>query len=170
MTVSVTFSAVATAADMEALGARVARWFRSRHSGGVIYLHGDLGAGKTTLARGFLHALGHRGAVKSPTYTLVESYQLPDGVTVHHFDLYRLGDPAELEYIGIRDLVAPADISLIEWPSQGAGMLPPADIDLYIDYSDQARAVRIAAAGSLGAELVAQLRCERHGPGHPAVK
>ena len=108
----------------------------------IIYLSGDLGAGKTTLVRGFLRKLGYQGTVKSPTYTIVESY-LINGKEIYHFDLYRITNPDELEYIGIRDYFAKKAIFLIEWPERGVGFLPKADINCEIIISKNERNVKI---------------------------
>lgn len=124
---------------------------------GVIFLQGTLGMGKTTMTRGVLAAYGHQGAVKSPTYTLVEPYET-ESARVYHFDLYRLADAEELEYMGIRDYFDEKALCVIEWPDKGAGVLPTPDIELTLVKDGNGRAASLEVFTAKGAEILAQLR------------
>ncbi|MGB2682411.1 MAG: tRNA (adenosine(37)-N6)-threonylcarbamoyltransferase complex ATPase subunit type 1 TsaE [Candidatus Competibacter sp.] len=142
-----------SAAATEGLGERMSQHLAP---GCVFYLRGDLGAGKTTLARGLLRGLGHRGTVKSPTFTLVEPYVLAHW-RLFHWDLYRLSDPEELEYLGLREQLDGEAILLIEWPEQGRGELPAADVEVTLAYAGQGRSCRLEARSPEGRALVAAL-------------
>lgn len=148
---------LADEAATERLGSSLARAVAAREEGIVLFLQGDLGAGKTTLSRGFMRGLGHEGAVKSPTYTLVEPYEHLVPPT-WHFDLYRLGDPEELEYMGIRDYFAPGQVCLIEWAERGTGVLPPADLTIALAPRGEGRIADIRAGSSPGRQLLAALQ------------
>jgi tRNA threonylcarbamoyladenosine biosynthesis protein TsaE len=139
-------------------GAALARACGGR---GLICLSGDLGAGKTTLSRGLIQGLGHVGAVKSPTYTLVEPYALP-AADVFHYDLYRLGDPEELEYLGLRDHLDGQSLCLIEWPERGASYLPAPDLSLYLKILPQGRELLWEAFTAGGETLAAALAALGH--------
>ncbi|WP_458525533.1 tRNA (adenosine(37)-N6)-threonylcarbamoyltransferase complex ATPase subunit type 1 TsaE [Onishia taeanensis] len=123
---------------------------------GQVHLEGELGAGKTTLTRGVLRAYGHQGAVKSPTYTLVEPYVLGD-VHLQHFDLYRLGDPEELEFMGARDLLGEDQLSLIEWPSRGAGWLPTPDLRVQLAVRGHGREATLVSGSDWGQAVLSRL-------------
>lgn len=119
----------------------------------ILFLKGDLGAGKTTLARGFLREKGYTGPVRSPTYTLVEPYPLAHE-TVYHLDLYRLADAEELEYLGLRDMLQAQNILLIEWPEQGRGWLPTADLEVQIQHAADGREVLLQAKTPEGERII----------------
>ena len=138
---------------MRALGAHLADACPARC---MIYLTGELGAGKSTFARGFLHALGHEDAVRSPTYTLVEPYDLPSR-HVYHLDLYRLTDAEELEFLGLRDWLEQDSILLVEWPQKGEGVLPQADLIVEIEYDGSARQVQMRAISDSGHRITKKL-------------
>lgn len=151
---------LASEADLLDLATRLAKRVETTQSAETssltIHLLGELGAGKTTFSRGFIQALGHKGKVKSPTYTLVESYDLAPW-QIHHFDLYRLADPEELEFMGIRDYLDSNTIILAEWPQRGEGVLPEPDLKIVIEYAEEAREMTIGALTTRGRELLEKL-------------
>ncbi len=123
----------------------------------VVFLSGDLGAGKTTLVRGVMRGLGHLGAVKSPTYTLMEPYTLGERAC-YHLDLYRLADPGEIEYLGLRDLLGEGALLLVEWPEKGSGELPAPDLVVEIETLAAGRELRFRAHSEAGGNMVRRLR------------
>ncbi|MDO7084079.1 tRNA (adenosine(37)-N6)-threonylcarbamoyltransferase complex ATPase subunit type 1 TsaE [Pseudocolwellia sp. AS88] len=140
--------------DTIAMGNTLAQLIKNELKKGlIVYLHGELGAGKTTLTRGFVQGMGHKGNVKSPTYTLVEPYEL-NAWNVYHFDLYRLADPEELEYMGIRDYFGENSCCFIEWPEKGEGLLPKPDLILTIEYVGSQRQVTLESKTELSQLLL----------------
>jgi tRNA threonylcarbamoyladenosine biosynthesis protein TsaE len=144
-------------ADEEQMSAAGAALGMSMTQGGVIFLQGTLGMGKTTLSRGLIRGMGHVGAVKSPTFTLIEPYEIK-GQEVYHFDLYRLSDPEELEFMGIRDYFTPTSICLIEWPDKGLGVLPEADVVVQISEYQEGRNIQLQAMNERGEQIVNRMR------------
>ena len=143
-------------ADESAMRAFGARLIECCKRGGVITLRGDLGSGKTTLVRGALEARGITSGVRSPTYTLIEYYPLED-IDVAHFDLYRLADAEELEYLGYRDYLTPQTLCFIEWPERAAGYLQDVDLEICLEYDSDGRRLRLNPLSPWGAELAAGL-------------
>lgn len=125
----------------------------------IIHLRGDLGAGKTTLARSVLQALGVEGPVKSPTYTLLEPYRAAQRSLVH-LDLYRVREVAELEGLALRDYYEPRSVWLVEWPERGVGVLPPADLEVEIEFGVQVRYISLSAKSATAQPIVAALRAQ----------
>jgi len=154
------------AAATEDLGRRLAEALRRQAGRGpvVIHLRGELGAGKSTLARALLRALGVAGAIRSPTYTLVERYDTVLGEALH-LDLYRLQDVGEVDYLGIDELLDKAVLWLIEWPERGQGVLPPADLVLELRHEGGARSLRVEAMSASAAALLDRLGGALAGPG-----
>ena len=141
-------------AAQEALGWALAT---ALEPGVVLHLAGPIGAGKTTLVRGLLRGMGVTGAVKSPTYTLVETYPTNAG-PVHHFDLYRLADPEELQFFGAEEYFSPQAICILEWADKAGGALPPPDLTLEADYrGPEERELRLTAQSPLGEAILARM-------------
>ena len=139
----------------EAAGSRLAGVIQSVVPEKVcICLEGDLGAGKTTFARGFLRGFGHAGRVPSPTYTLVEPYDV-GGYSIFHLDLYRLHDGAELEYLGISEMTDSGSVLLVEWPSRAADALPAKDLEIVLKVSSEGRLLTLQYHSPAGADLLA---------------
>jgi tRNA threonylcarbamoyladenosine biosynthesis protein TsaE len=138
----------------DALGAALARAYsRMAKGSAVIYLHGELGAGKTTCVRSFLRTLGVGGLIRSPTYTLVETYALA-GITYVHVDLYRVQGPMEVDELGLRDYFEGECLLLVEWPERGGVALPSADVELTLTYLEKSRLCRLTARTALGRRWV----------------
>ena len=129
---------------------------RGLGGGVIVTLHGDLGAGKTTLTRGVLAGLGHAGRVRSPTYTLVEPYELPT-LAVYHFDLYRFADPAEWRDAGFAEYFGPHSLCLLEWPEKAQGCLPPADLAIHLDLDGDGRQLTVTALTPRGKQCLSIL-------------
>ncbi len=125
----------------------------------MVYLHGDLGAGKTCLSRGLVQSLGHDGPVKSPTYTLVEPYENLHP-PVYHFDLYRLSEPTEVEFLGVEDCFSPGRLCLVEWPGNGRGALPGPDLEVTLTDDAPGRRLRCVATTGNGVALLDRMRQE----------
>jgi tRNA threonylcarbamoyladenosine biosynthesis protein TsaE len=153
--------AVADQGAMVEVGKHLAK---ACHAPMVFYLYGPLGAGKTTLVRGFMRGMGYDAAVKSPSYTLIEPYEVGSW-RVYHLDLYRVRDAAELDYLGLRELQNGNAVILVEWPERGEGFLPPADVALSIDYAAEGRQVAVEARSLAGEKLIEEWAAAGFNPG-----
>jgi tRNA threonylcarbamoyladenosine biosynthesis protein TsaE len=140
----------------ESLGRALAKAFPGVGSGTIVHLRGELGSGKTTCARSLLHALGVTATVRSPTYTLVDTYSVADLICVH-VDLYRVQTTTEVEELGLRDMTGPGYLMLIEWPEKGGIAVPPADIHLQLSYQRDARSAALSAVSGTGKVWLAKL-------------
>ena len=148
--------ALPDAGATDALGAGLARTFPGTEIGAVVHLRGELGSGKTTCARSMLHALGITATVRSPTYTLVDTYSVSD-LTCVHVDLYRLQSAAEVEELGLRDLTGPGYLMLIEWPEKGGRAVPAPDLILQLQYAGEARTAAVGAGSDVGRRWISKL-------------
>ncbi len=133
--------------------AKLAQAIKASHDGAIIFLNGPLGVGKTTFTRGFLRGLGYSDKVKSPTYTLVEPYEIGE-LSVFHFDLYRLNDASELEHIGIHEYFTPTSICLVEWPEKGSPLLPNPDLICHLSFQGDEREITIEAPSERGEKIM----------------
>ena len=124
--------------------------------GGVLYLNGDLGAGKTTLTRGIMRGYGYEGAVKSPTYTIIEPYEFTK-CHIYHFDLYRLSDPEEIEYLGAEEYFSPSNLCIIEWPNRGARVIPAADLTIDLETQGTGRQLNCQIHSEKGLKIAKRL-------------
>ncbi|OGT55664.1 MAG: tRNA (adenosine(37)-N6)-threonylcarbamoyltransferase complex ATPase subunit type 1 TsaE [Gammaproteobacteria bacterium RIFCSPHIGHO2_12_FULL_63_22] len=144
---------LADAAATDRLGQQLAS---AMPESAVVFLRGDLGAGKTSLARALLRGLGVQGPIKSPTYTLIERYPLAAGEAVH-LDLYRIAEASELEFLGLQDLMPEVRLWLVEWPDHGLGALPPPDLEITLSVAGQGREIRLDATSPAGNRWLASL-------------
>lgn len=140
----------------EGLGRALAKAFPGAGSGAIVHLRGELGSGKTTCARSLLHALGVTAPIRSPTYTLVDTYSVAS-LTCVHVDLYRVQSTTEVEELGLRDMTGPGYLMLIEWPEKGGVAVPPADLDVQLVYQGDARSAALGAASETGKSWLAKL-------------
>jgi tRNA threonylcarbamoyladenosine biosynthesis protein TsaE len=152
-----------TAEDTETFGAWLAATRPASDAFSTVFLTGDLGAGKTTLARGFLHAAGVAGPVRSPTYTLLEVYELP-AVSILHLDLYRLLDSSELETLGLREWARSGHVWLVEWPERGETRLPAPDVTITLEATSAGHDINVIAGSALGETWLSDLEKRTHGP------
>ncbi len=135
--------------DEAALVSLAQRFGAAIKQGGLIYLIGDLGAGKTTFARAMIKAFGVAERIKSPTYSLIESYRSAT-LSIHHLDLYRIADPGELEWLGLADLVTPDALLLVEWPERAGHALPPADLQIRLSHAGLRRNLVVDTSTAMG--------------------